>query len=80
MFKCFLFHLWSSWPPGEAMLEVIYDCPANNIVKPSGQCIQAPNRRNSMNSGERWLRSTPSDLADAVKILQLLWRLIWCPP
>ena len=34
-----------------------YDYPPGEIVKAYGHWMKAPNRRNTMNSGERWLRS-----------------------
>lgn len=41
----------------------LYECSAGEIVKAYGHWMKAPNRRNQMNSGERWLRSTsPEEL------------------
>lgn len=37
----------------------LYECSTGEIVKAYGHWMKAPNRRNQMNSGERWLRSTP---------------------
>ncbi|KAH9697145.1 CCHC-type domain-containing protein [Citrus sinensis] len=45
----------------------LYDCPPGEIVKCYGHWLKAPNRRNAMNSGERWLRSVPPGEDDKEK-------------
>lgn len=45
----------------------LYECPPGEIVKCYGHWMKAPNRRNVMNSGERWLRSTPPGEVDKEK-------------
>ncbi|XXG86088.1 hypothetical protein AAC387_Pa11g1054 [Persea americana] len=39
----------------------MYECSTGEMVKAYGHWMKAPNRRNQMNSGERWLRSTPPE-------------------
>ncbi|KAJ8648294.1 hypothetical protein MRB53_001317 [Persea americana] len=39
----------------------VYECSTGEMVKAHGHWMKAPNRRNQMNSGERWLRSTPPE-------------------
>ncbi|XXG40678.1 hypothetical protein AAC387_Pa01g1336 [Persea americana] len=39
----------------------VYECSTGEMVKVHGHWMKAPNRRNQMNSGERWLRSTPPE-------------------
>ncbi|KAH9726543.1 CCHC-type domain-containing protein [Citrus sinensis] len=45
----------------------LYECPPGEIVKAYCHWMKAPNRRNAMNSGERWLRSVPPVEADEEK-------------
>ncbi|KAH9708700.1 reverse transcriptase domain-containing protein [Citrus sinensis] len=37
----------------------LYECTTATIPKPFGHWMKAPTRRNLMNAGDRWLRSTP---------------------
>ena len=41
----------------------LYECTSGEIVKAYGHWMKAPNRRNAMNSGDRWLRSIPPEEA-----------------
>ena len=43
----------------------LYDYPEGDIIKPYGQWMKAPIRRNNLNSGERWLRSGPPEMREA---------------
>lgn len=42
----------------------LYDCPEGAIIKPYGHWMKAPTRRNNMNSGEKWLRSTSAGMGE----------------
>lgn len=42
----------------------LYDYPEGNIIKPYGQSIKAPIRRNNLNFGERWLRLGPPEMGE----------------
>ena len=41
----------------------LYECTSREIVKAYSHWMKAPNRKNAMNSGDRWLRSIPPEEA-----------------
>ena len=43
----------------------LYEC-AGEVVKPYGQWMKASNMRNTLNSGEWWLRLSPPVLSDDI--------------
>lgn len=48
----------------EKLCPKLYDCNLATITRPYGQGMKAPNCRNVMASGERWLRSGPLEDGD----------------